>query len=84
MLKRFIDDSQATEEYKTVQYAKLDRMWEYASANECRTNLVLNYFGEYRTKPCRHCDNCIHPPKSKDATVIAQKPSQPLSGVMKT
>ncbi|MBK8054260.1 MAG: DNA helicase RecQ [Saprospiraceae bacterium] len=73
MLKRFIDDSQATEEYKTVQYAKLDRMWEYASANECRTNLVLNYFGEYRTKPCRHCDNCIHPPKSKDATVTAQK-----------
>jgi ATP-dependent DNA helicase RecQ len=48
MLKRFIDDSQATEEYRTVQYAKLDRMWEYASANECRTNLVLNYFGEYR------------------------------------
>jgi ATP-dependent DNA helicase RecQ len=73
MLKKFIDDSQASEEFRTVQYAKLDRIWEYASANECRTNVVLNYFGEYRYKPCGHCDNCINPPKSKDATVIAQK-----------
>lgn len=73
MLKRFIDDSQALEEFKTVQYAKLDRMWEYASANECRTNVVLNYFGEYRTEQCGHCDNCLNPPKGKDATVIAQK-----------
>ncbi|MBC7885372.1 MAG: DNA helicase RecQ [Saprospiraceae bacterium] len=73
MLKRFIDDSPATEEFKNVQYAKLDRMWEFASANECRTNLVLNYFGEYRSEPCKHCDNCLFPPKSTDATVIAQK-----------
>jgi len=73
MLKKFIDDSPATETFKTVQYAKLDRMWEFASANECRTNLVLNYFGEYRSEPCMHCDNCISPPKSVDATITAQK-----------
>lgn len=73
MLKKFIDDSQAKEEFRNVQYAKLDRMWEYASASECRTNVVLNYFGEFRTQPCGHCDNCLIPPKSKDATVIAQK-----------
>ena len=73
MLKRFIDDSQALEDFKTVQYAKLERMWEYASANECRTNVVLNYFGEYRREQCGHCDNCLNPPKGKDATIIAQK-----------
>ncbi len=73
MLKRFIDESQANEEFKTVQYAKLERMWEFASANECRTNVVLNYFGEFRNEPCRHCDNCLNPPKSKDATITAQK-----------
>ncbi|MGB4960603.1 MAG: DNA helicase RecQ [Saprospiraceae bacterium] len=73
MLKRFIDDSNANEDFKTVQYAKLDRMWEYASANECRTNVVLNYFGEFRSKACGHCDNCLHPPKSREATEIAQK-----------
>lgn len=73
MLKKFIDESPATETFKAVQYAKLDRMWEFASANECRTNLVLNYFGEFRSEPCMHCDNCISPPKSIDATVTAQK-----------
>lgn len=73
MLKKFIDDSNALEDFKTVQYAKLDRMWEYASANECRTNIVLNYFGEYRTQPCGHCDNCLLPPKSREASEIAQK-----------
>ncbi len=73
MLKRFIDDSQANEDFKTVQYAKLERMWEYASANECRTNVVLSYFGEFRNETCQHCDNCINPPRSRDATIIAQK-----------
>ncbi|MBL0027246.1 MAG: HRDC domain-containing protein [Saprospiraceae bacterium] len=48
-------------------------MWEYASANECRTNVVLNYFGEFRSEPCGHCDNCLNPPKSKDSTILAQK-----------
>jgi ATP-dependent DNA helicase RecQ len=48
-------------------------MWEYASANECRTNLVLNYFGEFRSESCMHCDNCLVPPKSIDATITAQK-----------
>ncbi len=81
MLKRFIDDGEANGNFKTVQYAKLDRMWEYASANECRTNIVLNYFGEFKTEPCGHCDNCIAPPKGTDGTVLAQKA---LSAVMRT
>jgi len=73
MLKRFIDESPSNDTFKSVQYAKLERMWEYSSANECRTNIVLSYFGEYRTKPCGHCDNCTSPPKSIDGTLIAQK-----------
>jgi len=73
MLKKFIDDSQAIDEFKNVQYAKLERMWEFASANECRTNVVLSYFGEFRNEPCGHCDNCLNPPKSKEATITAQK-----------
>lgn len=73
MLRKFIDDSNADETFKTVQYAKLARMWEYASAYECRTNIVLSYFGEYRSSPCGYCDNCTHPPKYKDGKVLAQK-----------
>lgn len=73
MLKKFIDDSQANESFRKVQYAKLDRMWEYASASECRTNVVLHYFGEYRVEACHHCDNCIQPPMRKEATHLVQK-----------
>jgi len=80
-LKMFIDDSEAETTFKEVQYAKLERMWEFANAHECRTNVVLNYFGEYRNTACGHCDNCITPPKKFEATIIAQKA---LSAILRT
>lgn len=71
-LKQFIDNSPANDDFKRVQYAKLDRMWEFASSYSCQTNFILNYFGEYRNKPCGHCDNCENPPESFDGTKEAQ------------
>jgi ATP-dependent DNA helicase RecQ len=38
----------------------------------CRTNVVLNYFGEYRSEPCGHCDHCTNPPQGFDGTKFAQ------------
>jgi len=73
MLRGFIDVSQADDDFKIVQYAKLERMWEFASAGECRTNIILNYFGEYRDYDCKHCDNCLYPPSKTEGTEIAQK-----------
>jgi len=70
-LQRFIDEGEANPEFKLVQTAKLERMWEYSTSSDCRTNLVLNYFGEYRSEKCGHCDNCINPPIKKDGTVQA-------------
>jgi ATP-dependent DNA helicase RecQ len=80
-LKGFIDKSEAPEVFRTVQYAKLERMWAFANAADCRTNMVLSYFGEYRNEACGHCDNCLDPPKSMDATLIAQKA---LSAIKRT
>ena len=71
-LQRFIDEGDATEQFKTVQRAKLERMWEFATASSCRTNLVLNYFGEYRNTECDHCDNCLNPPELFDGTKYVQ------------
>ncbi len=71
-LQSFVDRSDAHETFKNVQRAKLERMWEFATAASCRTNLVLNYFGEYRNHKCNHCDNCISPPKLMDGTRHAQ------------
>ncbi len=72
MLKSFITDGDANAHFKELQIAKLDRMWEFATTSDCRTNVVLNYFGEFRNDPCGHCDNCLNPPKTFDGTKYAQ------------
>lgn len=72
-LTGFIENSDADERFKQVQLAKLNRLWEFTQTLSCRTNFVLNYFGEHREEGCGHCDHCLHPPKSFDGTVIAQK-----------
>lgn len=68
-LRKFISNS----ENATVQYAKLERMQQFAEALSCRRIALLNYFGEYVTQDCGNCDICTSPPKYFDATVLAQK-----------
>lgn len=72
-LRSFIDGSEASEQFKIVQSQKLNRMWEFANASNCRTNMILNYFGEFRSEACGHCDNCLNPAEMIDGKVIAQK-----------
>lgn len=68
-LRRFISESDNAE----VEYAKLERMQQFAEALSCRRIALLNYFGEYMTENCGNCDICKHPPKYFDATVLTQK-----------
>lgn len=68
-LRKFIADS----ENAAVQYAKLDRMQQYAEALSCRRIALLNYFGEHLTQGCGNCDICKAPPKYFDATILTQK-----------
>jgi len=79
-LQKFIDEGQGDPTFQKVQTAKLERMWQYANSQNCRTNFVLNYFGEYRSKPCGHCDNCITPPKILDGTTYAK---MAISGIIR-
>ncbi len=72
-LKSFVEDSDTEEAFREVQLAKLERMWQLASATSCRTNMILNYFGEYKEIHCGHCDNCLSPPQTFDGTILAQK-----------
>ena len=72
-LRSFIDDSDGATVFKEVQHAKLERMWQLVSGYSCRTNVILNYFGEYRDAACQHCDNCEHEETSIDGTVLCQK-----------
>ena len=73
MYRDFIDKGQANDTFKSVQHHKLDRIWDYAQATNCRTNFMLNYFGEVRSTPCGHCDNCKNPPNVFNGTILAQK-----------
>ncbi|CAE6885718.1 DNA helicase [Vibrio sp. B1REV9] len=58
---------------KQVETHKLNAMSAFAEAQTCRRQVLLNYFGEYREKPCGNCDICLDPPKHFDATEEARK-----------
>jgi ATP-dependent DNA helicase RecQ len=80
-LRSFIDDGNGEEIFKEVQRAKLDRVWEFANASTCRTNMILSYFGEYRSDTCGHCDNCLYPPSMIEGTLNSQ---MALSAIART
>jgi ATP-dependent DNA helicase RecQ len=68
-LRRFISESENAD----VEYAKLERMQQFAEALSCRRIALLNYFGEHVTEGCGNCDICQRPPAYFDGTVLAQK-----------
>ncbi|WP_394747622.1 DNA helicase RecQ [Spongiimicrobium salis] len=68
-LRKFIDQSANA----AVQYAKLERMQQYAEALSCRRIALLHYFGEELGGNCGHCDVCKRPPAYFEATVLVQK-----------
>ncbi len=73
ILRSFVTESTAGDTFKEVQLAKLDRMLDFLQATSCRTNLILNYFGEFKEQGCGRCDVCQNPPSRFDGTVLAQK-----------
>jgi ATP-dependent DNA helicase RecQ len=70
--RRMIDESPATEDFKRIQRGKLEALLALAEAHDCRRMRLLAYFGESSTA-CGNCDNCLHPPRTWDATEAARK-----------
>lgn len=60
-------------EMKKIKLAKLERMYQYATAPTCRRKILLNYFNEDVRQNCGNCDVCKNPPEFIEGTVIAQK-----------
>ncbi|WP_068711400.1 ATP-dependent DNA helicase RecQ [Vibrio tritonius] len=71
-LRRMLDEKEEGPQ-KQVETHKLNAMSSFAEAQTCRRQVLLNYFGEYREKPCGNCDICLDPPKHFNATVEARK-----------
>jgi ATP-dependent DNA helicase RecQ len=80
-MSQMIAQSESADERKRVERQKLESLLAYAEATDCRRQLLLGTFGEAYPGACGHCDNCIAPPKTWDATVPAQKA---LSAVYRT
>jgi ATP-dependent DNA helicase RecQ len=72
-MSQMIAQSESADERKRIERQKLESLLAYAEATVCRRRLLLAAFGEQYPKPCGHCDNCVEPPKTWDATVFAQK-----------
>jgi len=70
--RRMIDESEADENFKRVQTAKLDAMLGLCETLNCRRVRLLDYFGQ-SSGPCGNCDICLSPPVSYDGTVQMQK-----------
>jgi ATP-dependent DNA helicase RecQ len=70
--RRMIDESEADENFKRVQSAKLDAMLGLCETLNCRRVRLLDYFGQ-ASQPCGNCDICLNPPVSFDGSVQVQK-----------
>jgi ATP-dependent DNA helicase RecQ len=71
-LNRMILESEMAEQQKQVELSKLDAMLAICETASCRRQLILAHFAE-ESQPCGHCDNCLSPPITYDATVVVQK-----------
>ncbi len=70
--RRMIDQSEGSEEYRRVSFAKLEALLGLCETAGCRRVRLLDYFGE-ASEPCGNCDTCLEPPQTWDATDAARK-----------
>ncbi len=72
-LRSMMQESDADEQHKRVEYHKLESMLGLAELSTCRRQALLAYFDDELPKACGNCDNCLNPPVTWDATESAQK-----------
>ena len=72
-LRQMVDESDADEEHKRIQRARLNALVAWCEITRCRRAALLAYFGENHEGACGNCDICLNPPKTFDGTVPAQK-----------
>src|SRR5687767_3132965 len=71
-LRRLMEQSEGSEEFRRVSFAKLDALLGLCETAGCRRVRLLHYFGE-ASEPCGNCDTCIEPPQTWDATEASRK-----------
>ena len=79
--RSMIQSSESPEDRKRIEMHKLNQLLGLCETAGCREQAVLAHFGESGSGPCGGCDNCCHPPLTRDGTVATQKA---LSAVART
>ena len=72
-LRQMVDRSEAGEEHKRIERAKLDALLGWCEVTSCRRRALLVYFGDGLAADCGNCDICLSPPQTWDGTEEAQK-----------
>jgi len=72
LLRQMMAQSDADEQFKRVLHHKMEAMLGFCEQTSCRRQTLLAYFDEILPEPCGHCDNCVEPPATWDATEAAQ------------
>lgn len=72
-LRQMLDESEADEQHKKIERAKLDALLGWCEVTTCRRAALLRYFGDDPPPACGNCDICLAPPKTWNGTVPAQK-----------
>ena len=80
-IRQRLMESQANDDFKRVEWRRLNAILGLCEVSSCRRNVILDYFGETTTEPCGRCDNCLQPPETWDGTQAAQ---MALSAVYRT
>jgi ATP-dependent DNA helicase RecQ len=71
-LKARIMQSSMSNELKRIELKRLNEVLAFCENTACRCQYLLRYFNE-ESKLCGHCDNCLNPPKTYDASLMSQK-----------
>jgi ATP-dependent DNA helicase RecQ len=71
-LKSMVDGSEAGAEFKRDEKGKVDAILSLCESVQCRRQLLLTHFGEALAEPCGHCDNCVEPSPTWEATEAAR------------
>jgi ATP-dependent DNA helicase RecQ len=71
-LKSMLDQSEAGDEFRREEKRKVDAMLALCETVQCRRQLLLAHFGEHMAEPCGHCDNCVEPSPTWEATEPAR------------
>ena len=70
------------EERRQMDRQKLEAVVRYCRTAQCRTRLILEYFGESPDAQhrCGHCDNCVSP--RLDGLALVASPIEPESAAL--